>query len=80
MAKVIMVKGTQHYYEYSFRGVDYKLTGRFGYHKGTVVAEGKGPNGEITWADEDGNFVVCPADDNWPASNGQVVRIWTQAI
>jgi hypothetical protein len=85
--KCVTVKGRQFYVTGTFRGVTYKLTGRFGFVRvGKVpariamVAEGRGPNGEISWADSFGNFYVCPGDGFYPASETEIINIFEQPV
>ncbi len=78
--KHVVVKGTQHGLDFTFRGVRYHLTGRFGYYRGEIVAEAAGPNGEITWSNEDGDFCVCPADEYYPAHTVPIRNIFNYPV
>lgn len=65
-------RGTQHYLVCGWRGIDYKLTGRFAYYGPSIVAEYTDESGaHVDWSDEDGNWYKGPP----PAQN-----IWTETI
>lgn len=65
-------RGTQHYLVCGWRGIDYKLTGRFAYYGPSIVAEYTDESGtHVNWSDEDGNWYKGPP----PAQN-----IWTETI
>lgn len=61
--ETMRVKGESFYVNFTFRGIVYRATGRFGYvaSPSVLVSEAVGPAGEITWSDSEGDFYVYPA-------------------
>lgn len=64
-------RGTQHYLICGWRGVNYKLTGRFAYWGSEIASEYEAEDGTKLWGSEEGWY---------PDKQPKPDAIWTETI